>query len=261
MRLGGLLLAGLSCLAATAPAALPRPPTIVAHRGLAEGVPENTLAAFRQSIARGISIIELDVRVTKDGHLVILHDATLNRTTDCSGSLAELALAKVRTCDAGWPTHPGERVPTLAEALALVKATPVRLLLDIKSGTPLEQVLAEVRGQNASMNVILGLHSVKEVERARADLPSATILAFMPERTDAGAFAKAGAQIIRLWSDWVEADPALVARTRALGPQVWILIGRSLPSSNDSWRALHARMIATGAQGLITNRPELISAP
>jgi glycerophosphoryl diester phosphodiesterase len=256
-----LLLAGLACLTATAPAAPPRPPTIVAHRGLAEGVPENTLTAFRQSIALGISIIELDVRVTKDGHLVILHDATLDRTTDCSGRLADLALAKVRTCDAGWPTHPGEHVPLLAEALALVKSTPVRLLLDIKPGTPLGRVLSEVRGQGAAGNVILGLRSVKEVERARAELPGATILAFMPERSDAAAFAKAGAQIIRLWSDWVEADPALVARTRAFGPQVWILIGRSLPSNNDGWRALHVRMIATGAQGLITNRPELISAP
>jgi glycerophosphoryl diester phosphodiesterase len=255
------LLLALGVVTTDASAAPPAPITIVAHRGLAEGIPENTLAAFRQSIMRGVAIIELDVRVTQDGQLVILHDATLDRTTDCSGRLAEVALAKVRACDAGWPTHPGERVPTLAEALALVKATPVRLLLDIKPGTPLDRVFAEVRGQGAEANVIFGLRSVKEVARTRAELPHAATLAFMPEARDAAAFAKAGANIIRLWSDWVEADPALVARTGSLGPQVWILIGRRLPSNNEGWRALHARMMATGPQGLITNRPELISAP
>ncbi len=261
MRSAALLLAGLACLAATPAAAPPRAVTIVAHRGLAEGMPENTIAAFRQSVERGLGIIELDVRTTSDGHLVILHDETLDRTTDCSGLLADLSLARIKSCDAGWPSHPGERIPTLAEALDFARDQPVRLLLDIKAGTSVPLVLKTVRDHNAEAKVILGLRRVADVTHARSEAPAVNVLAFMPALDDAREFAAAGAGIIRLWSDWVEADPEIVSRTQSLGPKVWVMIGRKLPKRDEEWRTLHARMIATGAEGLITNRPELISAP
>ena len=258
MKHGGLLLAGLACTSAVA--APPQQIIIGAHRGLAEGVPENTLAAFRHSLAAGVKVIELDLRTTRDGQLVVMHDATLNRTTDCSGAVAEQALARIQQCDAGWPTHVGERVPTLGDVLTLVDGSPARLLLDCKSA-PVDEVLREVHAHHAESKIILGLRTPKQVEQARAAMPGATIIAFMPERADAPVFVDAGVDIIRLWSDWVEADPALVARTQALGKPVWIMVGRKLPRTNEDWRALHARMIAAGADGMVTNRPDLISAP
>ena len=257
MTLAALLLASFAGASPLAPPPL-RPVTIVAHRGLADGLPENTLAAFRQSIARGVAVIELDVRITRDRQLVILHDATLDRTTDCSGPLSGFTLDRLKACDAGWPTHQGELVPTLAEAIALVERGPARLLLDIKPGTPLDAVLAEVRKLRAEERVILGLRSADEVSQARAALPGVTILAFMPKIGDAPAFAKAGAAIIRLWSDWVGADPGLVVRTQALGAEAWVMVGRRLPANASEWRALHDRMLASRPQGLITNRPDLI---
>jgi glycerophosphoryl diester phosphodiesterase len=261
MRIGGPLLAGLACLAATSTAASPDEVTIVAHRGLAEGLPENTLAAFERSIQRGLSVIELDVRTTRDGHLVIHHDETLDRTTDCTGQLAGISLARIKSCDAGWPSHPGEQIPTLAETLVFARDRPVRLLLDIKTGTSVRAVLNSVRDHRAEQKVILGLRRVTDVTLVRSETPAVNILAFMPEIADANDFAAAGADIIRLWSDWVEADPAIVARTRNLGPHVWIMVGRKLPKRDNDWRALHGRMISTGAEGLITNRPDLIPGP
>jgi glycerophosphoryl diester phosphodiesterase len=244
-------------LAATAPAgSAPANVTIVAHRGLAEGVPENTIAAFRQSLARGVAIIELDLRVTKDGKLVVIHDEMLDRTTDCIGLVAAMDLEKVLACDAGG----GQRVPSFAEVLALVRSKPVRVLADVKNGTPLSPVLDEVRAHGAARQIILGLRSTKHVARARDALPDATILAYMSHVEDAQDFAEAGSHVIRLWSDWVEADPDVIARTRALGPEVWIMVGRRLPEKEREWRALHAQMIAAGAQGLITDRPDLTSA-
>lgn len=258
MRLSLPLLATVS--AAMAPAAPPQSITIGAHRGLAEGVPENTLAAFRHSLAAGIKVIELDLRTTRDSQLVVIHDATLNRTTDCSGAVAEQTLANIKHCDAGWPTHVSERVPTLGDVLTLAANADARLLLDCKS-VGIDQMLREVRAHHAESKVILGLRSPNQIQQARAALPGVTIIAFMPERADAPVFVDAGADIIRLWSDWVESDPALVARTQALGKPVWIMVGRKLPRSNADWQALHGRMIAAGADGLVTNRPELISAP
>jgi glycerophosphoryl diester phosphodiesterase len=256
MRPAGLLLAGLACTAAAMPTP-PQPVTIIAHRGLAEGLPENTLAAFRQSIANGVTIIELDLRVTRDGQIVVVHDLTVDRTTDCSGAVAKMDLTSIKRCDAGH----GERVPTFAEVIALVQGKPVRLLADVKEGTPIGPVLKAIRQLHAERQLILGLRSIKYVARARSALPDTTILAFMPKQTDAAAFRDAGADILRLWSDWADADPPLIARTRSLGPQVWIMVGRRLPSNPAQWRALHGRMIAAGAQGLITDRPDLISSP
>jgi glycerophosphoryl diester phosphodiesterase len=231
--------------------------TVVAHRGLARAVPENTLAAFRRSIADGVAVIELDVRATRDGRLVIHHDETLDRTTDCSGSIAQQSFEQVRSCDAGR----GERVPSLSEALAFIQGKPARLLLDIKPGTRLDRVISEIRSHRAEAKVIVGLRRARDIARVRRELPGTTALAFMPDVRDAAAFVDAGAQIIRLWSDWVEADPALVGRTQALGPKAWIMVGRRLPARDQEWRRLHARMIASGAQGLITDRPDLISDP
>src|SRR4029453_2543273 len=125
-----------------------------------------------------------------------------------------------------------------------------------KDGTPIGPVLKAIRQLHAQRQVILGLRSVKHVARAPAALPDPTILAYIPPIGDAKAFADAGAQIIRLWSDWPDADPRLIGRTRALGPQVWIMVGRRLPAKPQDWRALHARMIAAGAQGMITDRPD-----
>jgi glycerophosphoryl diester phosphodiesterase len=257
MRLRGPLLAGLACTATTAPAYPAQQAAIVAHRGQSRDVPENTIAAFRQSLERGVAIIELDLRITKDGQLVVIHDEALDRTTNCSGRVSDMDLSGIKRCNAGG----GERVPSFSEVLSFVRSKPVRILADVKDGTPLAPVIEEIRSHQAGRQLILGVRSTKHAARARAALPDSTILAYMPAIADAPAFATAGAHIIRLWSDWVEADPGLIVRTRALGPQVWIMVGHDLPTRKRDWRALHGRMIAAGAQGLITDRPDLISAP
>ncbi len=151
-----------------------------------------------------------------------------------------------------------EHVPALAEALQFIRGTPARLLLDIKPGTPLDQVIREVREQRAEAKVIFGLRRPRDIAMVRRQLAGTTTLAFMPLVRDAPAFADAGADIIRLWSDWVEADPGHVQRAQALGPVVWIMVGRRLPANDNDWRALHGRMMASGAQGVITDRPELV---
>jgi glycerophosphoryl diester phosphodiesterase len=96
---------------------------VSAHRGGTTTRPENTLAAFREAVRLGVHQIELDVRRTADGAVVVLHDDTVDRTTNGKGRLSELRLAEVRALDAGGHSdlrHGGERVPTLAESLAAI---------------------------------------------------------------------------------------------------------------------------------------------
>jgi glycerophosphoryl diester phosphodiesterase len=120
--------------------------TVIAHRGASRFAPENTIAAFEKAIALGADLIEIDIRETKDGHLVIMHDVTVDRTTNGSGAVADLALAEIKQLDAGSSfsaEFKGEKVPTLDEALEAMKG---RALpdLDFKAGTP-EKLVDAVR--------------------------------------------------------------------------------------------------------------------
>lgn len=108
---------------------------IVAHRGSSGSAPENTLAAFRKAIADGADGIELDVRLTRDGELVVLHDQRINRTTNGRGKIWDLTLAEMRQFDAGsWyaKKFSRERIPTLREVLDLL---PQHFLLNIEVKT------------------------------------------------------------------------------------------------------------------------------
>lgn len=109
---------------------------IVAHRGASGNYPENTLRAFQMALEIGVDEIELDLRSTRDGHLVVMHDATVDRTTDGTGAIGELTLAEIRALDAGrvfGERFRGERVPTWEEALDLVQGK-VRLNVHLKEG-------------------------------------------------------------------------------------------------------------------------------
>lgn len=133
-RLIHMLAAGL-CLAQVACA---ESPWIVAHRGLLQHAPENTLANFRACLELRLGF-EFDVEKTRDGHLVCLHDSTVDRTTDGTGRVSELTLSEIRQLDAGsWfdPQFAGEKVPTVEEVLSLIAAhrqRDVLIAVDLKA--------------------------------------------------------------------------------------------------------------------------------
>ncbi len=108
----------------------------VAHRGASGDYPENTLLAFEKALEIGVDEIELDLHSTKDGHLVIMHDATVDRTTDGTGAIAEMTVAEIKALDAGSAfdgRFRGERVPTWEEALDFVQGR-VGLNVHLKEG-------------------------------------------------------------------------------------------------------------------------------
>lgn len=113
-------------------------PLIIAHRGASGIAPENTLAAFEKALEIGVDRIEMDLRQTIDGEVIVLHDKTIRRTTNGWGSARKLSLKKVRRYSAGsWFHHQfsDERVPTFREVLELVNGR-TTLLLEIKDGSP-----------------------------------------------------------------------------------------------------------------------------
>jgi len=119
---------------------------LCAHRGASHTHPENTLAAFREAVRLGAHMIEFDVYLTKDKKLAVLHDSTVDRTTDGTGKVSDLTWAEIRRLDAGsWKgtAFKGERVPTLREALDVM---PVNIWLNVhlKGGAELGRAAARV---------------------------------------------------------------------------------------------------------------------
>lgn len=109
---------------------------LIAHRGAADSAPENTLAAIRKALDSPAEYIEIDIHQTLDHQVVVMHDATVDRTTNGKGKIADLTLAQLRQLDAGsWydPSFGQEKVPTLEEVLSLVNGKK-KLLIEIKKG-------------------------------------------------------------------------------------------------------------------------------
>ena len=108
----------------------------VAHRGASGNYPENTLIAFQKALEIGVDEIELDLYLTKDDHLIVMHDSTVDRTTNGTGAIAELTLDEIKALDAGrvfGEQFKTERVPTWEEALDLVQGK-VELNVHLKEG-------------------------------------------------------------------------------------------------------------------------------
>jgi len=119
----------------------------IGHRGASATRPENTVASFRRAMEIGADMIELDVRATADGIAVVMHDSTVDRTTNGSGRLADLTLKQVEELDAGsWfaPDFAGERVPTLEQVVALT-AGKTPLSIELKESGVEEQAVGAVR--------------------------------------------------------------------------------------------------------------------
>ncbi|MHB9028349.1 MAG: glycerophosphodiester phosphodiesterase [Candidatus Latescibacterota bacterium] len=224
----------------------------VAHRGgIAPGYPENTLRAYRQAIECGAQAIEIDLRGTRDGEIVIMHDETVDRTTNGRGKTTDLTLAELRTLDAGN----GERIPTYEEVLKLVAGTGVTLLLDIKESPGLDKarVVRLTEKHHAVLNVIVGPRNLEDLHTFRTLNPNLRTLGFIRGKDDIEPFVRAGVDIIRLWPPWIYADPALIGKVHAFGKPVWTTAG-------EAQRDELEKLIKFGVNGVLTDFPEIMNS-
>lgn len=156
---------------------LPRP-VVFAHRGAAAQAPENTLAAFELASAQGADAVELDAKLTADGHIVVFHDRTLERTTNGTGRLAKKTLAELRELDAGShfsPEFRSEKIPLLEEVFDAVGK---KLLVNVELtnyATPTDdlvsRVCALVKKCGLEGRVLFSSFLPTNLSRARALLP------------------------------------------------------------------------------------------
>lgn len=251
-----VLFTGLVARSEAGEGLLDRDIVVVAHRGLAQGYPENTLPAFRHAIDFGVDYIEVDLRMTKDRIPVILHDDTLDRTTNGQGEVSALTLAEIKKLDAGsfgGPEFEGEKIPTLDETLELVTSLGGKLVLDIKSGSELDcaKVVGLVERYNAERRVVVGARGIEDITRFRSLNPSIPILGFIANVRDIKKFVAAGADIIRLWPRWIRLRPAFVSTVHELGKPVWTTAGLA-------GREELTELIQFGVDGILTDVPDVL---
>jgi glycerophosphoryl diester phosphodiesterase len=204
---------------------------VIAHRGASSYAPENTLAAFDLALAMGVRHIELDVDFTSDGHIVVIHDDTVDRTTNGSGPVTGHTLAALRALDAGsWfgDKFTDERIPTFHEVLERYKGR-AHLHTEIKGHSPsLSQRTAD----------LIRTHGMEE---------QVTITSFQNVRLE-----EIRAYAPELPTGWlvVEVREAIIAQARAMG--VTQLCPRANTVTPELVRRLHAEGFVARAWGVTT---------
>lgn len=228
-------------------------PLIGGHRGNPAEQPENTLASFRSAIDAGVDMIECDVHMSADGHLVVIHDDTVDRTTNGAGAIRDKTLAELRSLDAGQ----GERLPLLQEVVDLARDR-VGLCIELKQfPVPypgLEEKLVEVLADSGMLDqtaVISFLHpTVAAIKQLEPRLEAGILI--QPGTTVEDPVALLRAASAEIYSpNWADASRELVETVHGAGGvvAVWTV---------DDEAAV-ARCRVTRPDSVFSNRPAEIA--
>lgn len=247
----------LVALAGPATAAPPPMVEIIAHRGASYDAPENTVASMKLAWDQNADVGELDVFLTKDGKIVVLHDANTRRTTGYDGRVADMTLEEIRKLDAGkWKGEKfaGEKIPTLEEILATVPPGK-RLFIEIKCGPEIVPELDRVlraSGLKPEQTAIISFSAevVAAVKKARPDLQAYWIVSLVGKKTAESLIAKARqvrADGLDLSANPAVLDKAFADQVKAAGLRLYVW------TVNDP--ALARKMIEAGVEGITTDRP------
>ncbi len=229
-------------------------PILLAHRGLVQHAPENTLPAFAAAIELGLSI-ELDVYQTRDEHLVVIHDKTVDRTTNGTGEVIKMTLAEIRKLDAGsWfdQRFNGEKVPTLEEVFKLIRErqrTPVTIALNMKLISPrIEQNIVQLVEKYGLFNQLcaFGQPSDSSCRFKQANPKLKTTVYLNNSEADKFAAALQDPLADCLWVHFIPNAKAM-EQAHKLGKQVWLALHIGAKQSDiwDKARAIKMDAICT----------------
>lgn len=198
------------------------PTVLVAHRGDMSGnTPENSLAALRAAAVVGVKWVELDVRVSRDGHPVVIHDAGLRRTTTSRGRVRRKTLAQLRAAK----LSDGSPLPSLTEALDVASRLDLGVVLDLKDVARLDMAQF-ARTVNGYSDLVVGLRSPDPLRQLRELSPSVKTLGFASGRSEINQFVANGISAVRLWPHRARSDPDLLKELRKNQVEVWVTTGR-----------------------------------
>ncbi|MCZ2149220.1 MAG: glycerophosphodiester phosphodiesterase family protein [Bryobacterales bacterium] len=239
---------GLLLLAVILQALPPNGVWIVAHRGFKAVAPENTIAAFEAAAAAGADYMEIDVRRTRDGELILMHDGKVDRTTGGRGAIRDLTFAEIRRLDAGK----GQRVPTLREALLWARAKGIRIDIDHKDG-PVEEIARVIRETGMTKRVVIE-GPRERLKRFSQLLPGVDTMPKVNSVEEIRTVCETlRTTVIRLSLAQL-AQPGAAAAVHQCGARVSVTI----LGKDDNEEGVR-RVIAQGAELIETDHPDLVA--
>jgi glycerophosphoryl diester phosphodiesterase len=219
---------------------------IVAHAGGAAYEPENTIRAIRRAIELRADMSEVDVHSTRDGHLVVIHDAEVDRTTNGKGIVREMSIQEIRKLDAGK----GEKIPTLQEVLRVAKNT-IGVMIEVKA-IGIEKPLLELIRSEGMSNQVIVTSFMSDVVRKIRELES-----------------KMSTGQIFSWKIPNIAKKAVELKTSIMVPAFELVTKEMVRELHEisipvyAWtvddRRVGESLVEIGVDGIITNKPDLMS--
>lgn len=231
------------------------PPLVIAHRGASAYQPENTLAAFALAIVQGAQMIELDLHLSRDQQVIVIHDETMDCTTNLKGRVDQLTLPQIKQADAGR----GERVPTLDETLDLTSGK-VRLYLEIKDRKAAPEALQIIRSRQCQDEVMLASFDIdlmRQLGEEVRDIELGVILGtetLNPVIRWREAFPWIALRHVNYQVLCMEVELCmryLAKRTKAGGKKLYVWTA-------DEDRQF-SRMLQLGVDGIVTNKPDRLA--
>lgn len=217
---------------------------IIAHRGASYYEPENTLRAIKSALDYGADGIEFDVRSSIDGNLVVIHDETVDRTTDGTGKVRDMSILELRSLDAGK----GEKIPLLGEVLELVRDQAL-LAIELKIQGIEEQVLKIVEKHGELDNILINsfIHrSMKKVKELNPEIKTGVIFRSAP--VDPSRLAlDAKANNLFAYYEYVTWEMVENAHDNGLNIYAWCVDEPSIIEN----------LIMLGVDGIVTNKPDI----
>jgi glycerophosphoryl diester phosphodiesterase len=220
---------------------------LVAHRGASAYEPENTIRAIRRAIEFDADMVEVDVQSTRDGHLVIIHDADVERTTNGKGNVKDLTLIEIKKLDAGK----GENIPTLQEVLEVARNR-IGVMIEVKSVGIEKPLLELIRSEEMSEQVIITSFMtdvVRNIRKLDSKVSTGQIFSRKIPNTAKEALELKATVMV----------PAFKLVNRKM---VQELHGVSIPLY--AWtiddRHVAEKLIKLGVDGIVTNKPDLMSS-
>jgi glycerophosphoryl diester phosphodiesterase len=228
---------------------------IIAHRGASAAAPENTLIAYKKAIEMGADYAELDVRQTKDGAMVLMHDKTVYRTTGVKGFVWDMTLEELKKLEAGsWfgEEFRGEPIPTLKEVIRLVKGR-MKLNIEVKisENEPgiAQKVVDIVRSEDFGRDCVITSFDMETVKTFKTIAPDLRTGFIFEKEYHADVF-EGNWDILSSNYEMVDAEFMRLARNSGKKTYVWTV--------NDKEEML--RLIGLGVDGIITDKPDLLKS-
>lgn len=230
------------------------PGIIIAHRGHPEAAPENTLPAFLAATSAGAKYFEIDLRLTKDGVPVVIHDKTVDRTTDGEGTVAEMTMEDLRTLDAGaWfsESFAGTAIPTLDEVLSHAAASGTHVVIEYKGSWTegnIRTTVEMIQAAGLEGKIITQSFNEKTVANVATVAPGMPV-GWLTQKINTSIITtakKIGADAVN--PRHATAHSVTLAHEAGLGVFVWT------HDADPEWELL----TAMGVDGIITNRPDAL---